>query len=168
MHRKYVHTRFGIIELISENGVLTQAKSVPQAGCENTCQALENASKALSDYENGISASIEIPVFPKATEFQMKVLKEISRIPFGETASYCEIARRIGHPKASRAVGAALGKNPIWIFIPCHRVTGKNGALTGYAGGLLMKEMLLKHEKDHLAAKSSAICTAFVAAPLRT
>ena len=168
MNRIYVDTKFGIIELVSENGALTGAKRVLKAKCENTCEALENARKALLNYENGETNTVDIKVSPKATEFQMKVLREIAKIPFGETRSYLEIAESIGHPRAARAVGAACGKNPIWIFIPCHRVVGKNKALTGYAGGLLMKQMLIEHEKSYLPIKSSAICTAFVAAPFRT
>ena len=167
MNQKYVLTRFGIILLTSENGALTGAKRVFEAGLDNSCPMLEKAEKALLAYENGRSFEDEIPLNPDCTPFQLAVYKEISKIPFGTTASYGEIAERIGKKGSARAVGQALNRNPIWIFIPCHRVIGKNKALTGFAGGLEMKEMLLKHEKSYFA-KSSAICTAFVAAHFLT
>lgn len=167
LYRKYVHTRFGIILLESENGFLTGAKRVKDACADESCPVLEKAAEALSAYENGMTSADVIWISPSCTPFQLSVYREISKIPFGETASYGEIAERIGKKGASRAVGSALNKNPIWIFIPCHRVIGKNKALTGFAGGLEMKKMLLEHEKTYFA-KSSAICTAFVAAPFLT
>lgn len=168
MNIKYVNTRFGTFALMSENGALTVLKSVSEAGVDNSCPILEKAEKALRSFENGMRFEDEIPVNPKCTPFQRKVYEEISKILPGETASYSEIAQRIGNKNASRAVGQALNKNPIWIFIPCHRVIGKNKALTGFAGGLELKKMLLEHERNVYFAKSSAICTAFVAAPFRT
>ena len=166
-YQKFVSTRFGIILLTAENGAVTGAKRVFESGEDNSCPVLERAEKALWMYEKGCVSEETIPVNPSCTPFQLSVYKEISKIPFGETASYGEIAERIGKKGSARAVGQALNKNPIWIFIPCHRVIGKNKALTGFAGGLEMKEMLLKHEKSYFA-KSSAICTAFVAAPFLT
>ncbi len=164
---KYVLTRFGIILLESENGFLTGAKRVLCADQDASCPFLEKAAKALSDYETGIPSPEIIPLKATCTPFQLSVYQEISKIPFGETASYSEIAKRIGKKGASRAVGNALNKNPVWIFIPCHRVIGKNNALTGFAGGLEMKKMLIEHEKTYFA-NNSAICTAFVAAPFLT
>ncbi len=167
MNQKYVSTRFGIILMTSENGALTGAKRVFEAGPENSCPMLEKAENALLAYENGRPFEEEILLNPNCTPFQLAVYKEISKIPFGTTASYGEIAERIGKKGSARAVGQALNRNPIWIFIPCHRVIGKNNALTGFAGGLDMKKLLIEHEKAYLA-KSSAICTAFVAAPFLT
>ncbi|MBR3929163.1 MAG: methylated-DNA--[Clostridia bacterium] len=166
-HKKYVETRFGVILLESENDCLTGAKRVLQSDADCSCPVLEMAAKALLNYNNGLPFDEAVPLAPRCTPFQMAVYREISKIPFGETASYGEIAERIGKKGACRAVGSALNKNPIWIFIPCHRVIGKNKALTGFAGGLEMKEKLLLHEKDYLA-NNSAICTAFVAAPFLT
>jgi len=83
----------------------------------------------------------------EGTEFQLRVWNALREIPHGETRSYADIARRIGRPKAVRAVGAANGSNPVAIVVPCHRVIGANGTLTGYGGGLEKKEWLMKHER---------------------
>lgn len=83
---------------------------------------------------------------PKGTDFQLKVWAELLNIPFGKTVSYLELSKKIGDLKAIRAVASANGKNPLWIVIPCHRVIGTNGSLTGYAGGLWRKKWLLEHE----------------------
>jgi methylated-DNA-[protein]-cysteine S-methyltransferase len=92
----------------------------------------------------------DLPLHPKGTQFQREVWRELQRIPYGEVISYGELARRIGKPNASRAVGAANGSNPIPIVVPCHRVIGSNGKLTGYGGGLPIKEALLKLERAPL------------------
>lgn len=104
--------------------------------------------RQLTEYENGTRKVFELPLHLKGTDFQRQVWNALLEIPFGETRSYQEIAIRIGKPKALRAVGGACNRNPIGIIVPCHRVIGKNGSLTGYAGGLSYKELLLKHEKD--------------------
>ena len=98
--------------------------------------------------------SFDLPLSPDGTEFQQQVWAELQRIPFGETISYGELARRIRKPTASRAVGAANGQNPIPIVIPCHRVIGSNGALTGFGGGLPTKEFLLRLESPLFATTS--------------
>lgn len=103
----------------------------------------KQAVKELTEYFSGKRTSFDVPLNPKGTEFQKAVWKELTRIPYGETISYQELANRIKKPKAVRAVGAANGKNPLWMIVPCHRVIGKNGTLTGYAGGLSMKKKLL-------------------------
>lgn len=165
--RKYVRTKFGIFMMECENGALTAVKSVSAIQEESTCPMLEKAAKALLNYEKGIASKDTVVLSPACTPFQLAVYKEVTKIPFGETSSYGEIAERIGRKGAARAVGNALNKNPLWIFIPCHRVIGKNQALTGFAGGLEMKKMLLEHERNYFM-NSSAICTAFVAAPFLT
>lgn len=101
----------------------------------------------FTEYEKGARKSFDLPLHIIGTEFQKKVWAALLEIPYGETRSYQEIAIRIGNPKAVRAVGGACNRNPIGIIIPCHRVVGKNGSLTGYAGGLDYKKMLLEHEK---------------------
>lgn len=103
--------------------------------------------KQFTEYEKGVRKSFDLPLHIKGTEFQKKVWNALLEIPYGETRSYQDIAIRIGNPKAVRAVGGACNRNPIGIIIPCHRVVGKNGSLTGYAGGLDYKKMLLEHEK---------------------
>ena len=104
--------------------------------------------KQIKEYEDENRKEFNLPLHLIGTEFQKQVWNALLEIPFGETRTYQEIAIRIGKPKALRAVGGACNRNPIGIIIPCHRVIGKNGSLTGYAGGLFYKELLLKHEKD--------------------
>ncbi len=101
----------------------------------------------LSEYFNSQREHFDLPLSPKGTEFQKQVWHQLHAIPFGETISYGSIARSIGQPNASRAVGAANGRNPISIILPCHRVVASNGKLTGYAGGVERKQWLLQHEK---------------------
>jgi methylated-DNA-[protein]-cysteine S-methyltransferase len=103
----------------------------------------------LLEYFAGDRRQIDLPLAPTGTEFQLAVLEELQKIPYGETTSYGDIARRIGRPKALRAVGAANGRNPIPIIIPCHRVIGSGGDLTGFGGGLPTKERLLRLEMEH-------------------
>ncbi len=102
----------------------------------------------LTEYEQGKRKVFDLALHLKGTDFQKLVWNALLAIPFGETRTYQEIAVQIGRPKALRAVGGACNRNPIGIIVPCHRVIGKNGNLTGYAGGLWYKELLLKHEND--------------------
>jgi methylated-DNA-[protein]-cysteine S-methyltransferase len=102
--------------------------------------------KQLAAYFSGELQDFDVPLAPEGTEFQKKVWRELCRIPYGETTSYGELARRIGQPTASRAVGLANGRNPIGIIVPCHRVIGADGSMTGYGGGLRRKRLLLDLE----------------------
>ena len=104
----------------------------------------------LEAYFNGELTTFDLELNVKGTDFQKTVWQELVRIPYGETISYGELAKRIKNPNASRAVGMANGKNPISIIIPCHRVIGKNGSLTGFGGGLEAKKNLLEFEKRNL------------------
>lgn len=108
---------------------------------------LAQAERELGDYFAGRRTEFSLPLAPRGTDFQRAVWRALARIPCGETRSYAEIARTVGRPDAVRAVGAANGRNPLSIVVPCHRVIGKGGALTGYAGGLPMKAWLLRHEQ---------------------
>lgn len=103
--------------------------------------------KELEEYFAGNRKVFTVPLDLRGTEFQKKVWEALREIPYGETRSYKEIAEKIGNPKASRAVGMANHRNPIGIVVPCHRVVGANGKLTGYAGGIPMKQALLELEK---------------------
>ena len=107
---------------------------------------LKNAVQQLEQYLNGQRTSFDLKLAAEGTKFQKKVWQELSKIPFGKTTSYIEIARKIGNEKASRAVGAANGKNPLCIVVPCHRVVNANGKPGGYSGGLQIKEKLLNLE----------------------
>lgn len=106
--------------------------------------------RQLQAYFAGDLENFNLPLAPEGTPFQMEVWQRLRDIPYGQTISYGELARRIGNPKASRAVGLANGSNPIPIVIPCHRVIGSNGKLTGYGGGLPIKEKLLALERHQL------------------
>lgn len=116
----------------------------------NETPLIKTAMTQLQEYFNGRKKNFDIPMEPKGTEFQQLVWNELLKIPYGETCSYGEIAKRIGNPKASRAIGMANNRNPISIIIPCHRVIGASGKLVGYGGGLEIKEKLLKLENKYL------------------
>ena len=107
------------------------------------------ARQQLTEYFAGGRREFDLPLKLSGTEFQMSVLHALQQIPYGETTSYSDIAERIGRPKAVRAVGAANGRNPIPIIVPCHRVIGSHGDLTGFGGGLDTKEALLRLEAEH-------------------
>lgn len=110
--------------------------------------AMRPTAEALSAYFAGDCRRFDLPLSLRGTEFQRKVWDALLAIPFGETTTYMEIARGIGAPRAVRAVGASVGRNPVSIIVPCHRVVGSSGNLTGFAGGLERKRWLLEHERD--------------------
>jgi methylated-DNA-[protein]-cysteine S-methyltransferase len=117
---------------------------------ESNTGVVAQAVQQLRAYFNGKLRRFNLPLAPEGTPFQRTVWRELERIPYGEVISYGELARRIGKGRASRAVGAANGSNPIPIVIPCHRVIGSSGKLTGYGGGLAIKEKLLALERARL------------------
>lgn len=124
---------------------LPEGDEVPDAPVGDT-PVLGETARQLDEYFAGKRRDFTLPLAPRGTGFQQIVWRALTQIPFGVTRSYGELARTIGRPSASRAVGAANGKNPISIIVPCHRVIGANGALTGYGGGLAAKQWLLAHE----------------------
>jgi methylated-DNA-[protein]-cysteine S-methyltransferase len=107
---------------------------------------LRECARQLGEYIEGARREFQLPLAPQGSEFQRRVWIEIARIPFGETLTYAELAQRAGAPGAARAAGAATGRNPLSIIVPCHRVVGSDGSLTGYAGGIERKERLLRLE----------------------
>ena len=111
--------------------------------------ALHETRVQLKAYFAGKLRQFDLPLAPQGTDFQQRVWLELLRIPYGATTSYGQIAQRVGEARASRAVGAANGQNPIAIVVPCHRVIGADGSLTGYGGGLSVKKLLLDHEQKH-------------------
>ncbi len=111
-------------------------------------QILARAVIQLEEFLNGKRKVFDLPLAPAGTDFQKKVWTELEKIPYGNTASYIEVAGRIGNEKASRAVGTANGKNPLCIIVPCHRVVAASGALGGYSGGLEIKSRLLALESS--------------------
>jgi len=110
---------------------------------------LDEACRQLSEYFAGKRRDFDLPLRLSGTEFQVSVLQALREIPYGQTVSYGDIAKKIGRPRAVRAVGAANGRNPLPIVVPCHRVIGSSGDLTGFGGGLDTKEALLRHEAEH-------------------
>lgn len=120
-------------------------KDVPV--CET--ELLRRASEQLREYLSGERRTFDLPLAPEGTAFQKAVWAELEKIPYGETRSYGQIAAQVGNAKACRAVGMANHRNPIPIFIPCHRVIGADGSLTGYGGGLDCKKVLLRLEHNH-------------------
>lgn len=118
----------------------------PRPGWQPDRGALDEPARQLSAYFRGELRDFDLTVAPEGTPFQRAVWTELQRIPYGETISYGELARRLGNPRAVRAVGLANGSNPISIIIPCHRVIGSNGSLVGYGGGLPVKQALLALE----------------------
>lgn len=122
----------------------------PDAAWEQDGSRFAEPIRQLNAYFAGKLESFELNVQPQGTPFQLQVWRRLCEIPYGQTISYGQLAARLGNPKASRAVGLANGANPIPIVIPCHRVIGSNGKLTGYGGGLPMKEKLLALERRQL------------------
>lgn len=131
------------IEVVSVKGGSAAARS---AG-NRAASALAEAVLQLDEYFAGTRTEFDLPLDPVGTEFQQAAWLELRKIPFGETISYGEQARRLGDANKSRAVGAANGRNPLSIVVPCHRVVGANGSLTGFAAGVDIKEWLLLHER---------------------
>lgn len=123
---------------------LPSDQRVASEGSDNLI--LDRAEQQLQEYFQGKRKSFDLPLEPKGTEFQKQAWQQLLQIPHGQCITYGEQARRLGRPRASRAVGAANGKNPIGIIIPCHRVIGASGHLTGFAGGLGIKKQLLELE----------------------
>ena len=127
----------------------------PESGWTESARGpVAEAIRQLREYFAGRRAAFDLPLAPQGTAFQKSVWRGLQRIPYGATISYGELARWVGNPKASRAVGAANGTNPLPIVIPCHRVIGANGGLTGFGGGLPIKQALLELEAK--AAKKMA------------
>lgn len=119
---------------------------------------LERAEQELEEYFAGNRKSFNIPLLLAGTDFQKSVWQALQEIPYGEVVTYMDIANRIGNPKGVRAVSQAIGSNPLSILVPCHRVVGRNGALTGYAGGLVVKQSLLELERGHKKGKKNNKC----------
>ena len=113
---------------------------------------LLEAERQLGEYFAGERTRFNLPLDPRGSEFQKRVWQALKRIPYGKTRSYLDLAKAIGSPKACRAVGAANGRNPLPVVVPCHRVIGANGKLTGFAGGLKIKATLLAHEARAVAS----------------
>ncbi len=120
---------------------------------EKALYYIDQATKQIDEYLKGERKVFTVPLVFSGTKFQEKVWKELAKIPFGKTVNYSEIATKIKNPKSVRAVGSANAKNPLCIIVPCHRVIGKNGSLSGYIGGVKIKQRLLEIEASNNGAK---------------
>lgn len=133
---------------VGRNETKTEADNPPMGFVdEPQTELLKRAGTELMEYFQGKRKEFTLPLSPRGTEFQKKVWEALRSIPYGETRSYGEIAAQVGNPRAARAVGGANNKNPIMIFIPCHRVVGADGSLTGFACGLEAKKYMLDLER---------------------
>lgn len=152
----HIDTPIGPLLLVTEEHGLVYVglprRGVAQLPPEDAVHApvkLRAARQEFEEYFAGKRHTLELPLHPHGTPFQLEVWGALLAIPYGETTSYAQIAQRIGRPAAVRAVGAANGANPLSIVVPCHRVIGSNGDLVGYGGGLPAKRWLLAHERRH-------------------
>ncbi len=141
-----------ILRIVEENDtiiklqIMRQPEIAPEDAVRQDTVLLLEAKQQLEDYFAGQRRAFDLPLSPKGTEFQKCVWYQLEQIPYGETRTYGQLAAAVGNPKASRAVGGANHNNPIAIIIPCHRVIGADGKMTGYAGGIDIKEILLRLE----------------------
>ena len=159
MYYDFFDSPIGPLVLVSDGDALI-ALHLPHGGApghvapewERAPARLREAHAQLDAYFAGTLLTFDLALAPRGTEFQRRVWDELTNIRYGDTISYLELARRIGRPSAMRAVGAANGANPIALIIPCHRVIGADGTLTGYGGGLPAKRWLLEHERHYAPA----------------
>lgn len=147
----YRQTAIGNIGIAEENGEIThlffEKNTVPAELEYGETPLINEAFSQLEEYLSGTRKTFQLPLSPRGTDWQKKCWNELLKVPFGETACYQDIAERTGNPKGCRAVGLANNRNPIPVFIPCHRVVGKDHSLTGFGGGLDIKQKLLNLEK---------------------
>jgi len=147
----YLKAPFGYIEIVANEIALKRinflkGKKIPDRNDLNKSRTLKESVRQLRDYFSGRRKVFDLPLFVKGTEFQQNVWREILNIPVNKTINYKSLAKKIKKPGAYRAVGNAVGKNPIPIIIPCHRVIHSNGDITGFSGGNHIKKFLLEHE----------------------
>lgn len=150
MNTCFYDTAAGRLGISENNGKITnlyfESDRIPHELHISETPLLKEAARQLDEYLAGRLREFSLPLDPAGTDFMKKTWEELCRIPYGRTATYGQLAEKIGSPKAYRAVGMANNRNPIPIFIPCHRIIGSDGSLTGYRGGLLLKKVLLDLE----------------------
>lgn len=151
LHYGYLNTPLGLVEICASiKGIRSIYFREESSHVESTNSHVEMAISQLKSYFEGQSSGFELTLDAQGTDFQKQVWRQLYKIPYGETCSYSDIAKKLKNEKAVRAVGAANGKNPISVVVPCHRVIGANGTLTGYAGGLERKAWLLRLEQGDM------------------
>jgi methylated-DNA-[protein]-cysteine S-methyltransferase len=147
MNTVFINSPLGITKIVGDdNGISIISVLSEGTVSDEIPENLKEAVSQLLGYFDGKRTEFTLKLNPKGTEFQQTVWKELCNIPFGKTMSYLDLAKKLGDPKVIRAAASANGKNPLWIVVPCHRVIGTDGSLTGYAGGLWRKKWLLEHE----------------------
>ncbi len=148
MEEAFIKTPLGVAKVVGDALGLSSISilNTNEAITEIVPEVLEDAVYQINEYFEGKRTDFDLPLNPSGTYFQQRVWKELLQIPYGTTVSYLQLSKTLGDVKAIRAVAAANGKNPLWIVVPCHRVIGSDGSLTGYAGGLSRKKWLLEHE----------------------
>lgn len=150
METAFIQSPLGITKIEGdENGIAIISVLSEGTATKKIPAVLKEAVNQLQEYFEGKRTEFTFKLNPQGTEFQQKVWQELLNIPFGKTTSYMDLSKKLGDVKAIRAVASANGKNPLWIVVPCHRVIGSDGSLTGYAGGLWRKQWLLEHENPN-------------------
>lgn len=155
MDRAVITTPMGNLEILGNHKGITAVTFVDQPSTASTSMAepLHRAKEQLQEYFDKNRQTFDLDLAPEGTEFQKRVWNELAQVPYGHTVSYMEIAKRLGDPKVIRAAASANGKNPIAIIIPCHRIIGSDGSLTGYAAGLDRKKQLLELESNYIQGR---------------
>ena len=144
----HFETPLGLMEIRANNAAVLSINFVETVQQKRTNKVTDLAKSELLEYFDGERKTFNLPLAPEGTDFQQQVWKALTTVKYGDTCSYSDIATKIKNPKAVRAVGAANGKNPMTIVVPCHRVIGQDGSLTGYASGTKRKAWLLEHESQ--------------------
>ena len=144
----FINTPLGVAKIIGDADGLTSITVLnsDEPLTDVIPESLEDAVYPLNEYFEGIRTNFDLKLNPEGTTFQKKVWVALQNIPYGKSTSYLELAKSLGDPNATRAAASANARNPLWIVVPCHRVIGLDGSLTGYAGGLHRKQWLLNHE----------------------
>ena len=154
LNRTYYNSPVGILEISGGDGFISTLYFSTSMTESKSNEYIDMCRIQLEEYFTGKRADFDLTLSPESTDFQLKVWKELIKIPFGITRSYMDVTKKLGDEKAIRAVANANGQNKIPIIIPCHRVIGSDGSLTGYSGGMWRKKWLLNHEKKYFSGEA--------------
>jgi methylated-DNA-[protein]-cysteine S-methyltransferase len=147
METAFIESPLGITKIVGDEKGISEISVLSEGLISSKIpKNLKDCVYQLQEYFDGNRNHFDFKINPQGTDFQQKVWQELLKIPYGKTMSYLDLSKKLGDVKAIRAVASANGKNPLWIAVPCHRVIGTDGSLTGYAGGLWRKKWLLEHE----------------------
>lgn len=147
MEISFIESPLGITKIVGDENGISEISVLSEGAVTTEIPAqLQECVSQLREYFDGQRNHFDFKLNPQGTDFQQRVWQELLNIPFGKTMSYLDLSKKLGDVKAIRAVASANGRNPLWIVVPCHRVIGTDGSLTGYAGGLWRKKWLLEHE----------------------